>query len=161
SVEQLVLRAMSKDPARRHGSAAAFRAELNAAMDALELGQRQPSGPIPVAHRRDPTLVAAVERSRLAQALVSLEGDIVFANKCFARLRGRETRVEGLNLGQTTLSNLVPGLARAMRAAHDSGKRCERRARVFRGPDAPALELTLWFAPLGQPGLEIQLLIRA
>ncbi|TMQ10099.1 MAG: serine/threonine protein kinase [Deltaproteobacteria bacterium] len=160
AVEQLILRALSKDPAKRHGSAAAFRAELNAAMDALEQGQRQPSGPIPVAHRRDPTLVAAFERSRVAQALLSLDGDIVFANKSFARLVGIESRVEGLNVGQTTLANMVPGFARALRAAHDSGQPCERRARVFRGSDAPALELTLWFAPLGVPGLEVHLLVR-
>ncbi len=39
-------------------------------------------------------------------------------------------------------------------------KPCERRARVFRGNDAPALELTLWFSPLGLPGLDIHLMIR-
>jgi hypothetical protein len=55
---------------------------------------------------------------------------------------------------------VIPGFARAVRAAHDSGKPCERRARVFRGNDAPALELTLWFSPLGVPGLEVHLLIR-
>jgi serine/threonine protein kinase len=161
AVEQLILRALAKDPAQRHGSAAAFRAELNAAMDGLEQGQhRQASGPIPVAHRRDPTLVAAFERSRVAQALLTLDGDIVFANKSFARLVGIETRVEGLHIRETTLANVVPGLVRALRAAHDSGVPCERRARVFRGNDAPALELTLWFAPLGVPGLEIHLLVR-
>jgi hypothetical protein len=31
---------------------------------------------------------------------------------------------------------------------------------VFRGNDAPALELTLWFSPLGAPGLEVHLLVR-
>ena len=160
-VEQLILRALAKDPARRHGSAAAFRAELGAAMDVLELvRRRRPSGPAVSPSRRDATLASAFERSRVAQALVSLEGDIVFANKSFARLLGVETPVEGLNVRETTLAMLVPGFARAVRAAHDSGQPCERRARVFRGSDAPALELTLWFSPFGAPGLEVHLLIR-
>ena len=49
---------------------------------------------------------------------------------------------------------------RALRAAHVDGKPCERRARVFRGDDKPALELTLWFCPLPIPGTEIHLMIR-
>jgi serine/threonine protein kinase len=161
AVEQLILRALAKDPAKRHGSAAAFRAELNAAMDTLELGRRrQSSGPIPPEGRRPNTLVAAFERSRVAQALISLDGDIRFANRGFARLLGIETSLEGLNISETTLATVVPGFVRAARAAYQSGKPCERRARVFRGNDAPALELTLWFSPLGLPGLDIHLLIR-
>ena len=161
AVEQLILRALAKDPARRHGSAAAFRAELNAVMDTLELGRRRASsGPILSERRREMTLVAAFERSRVAQALLSLDGDIVFSNRGFARLLGIETSLEGLNLSDTTLATVVPGVARAVRAAYDTGKPCERRARVFRGNDAPALELTLWFSPLGLPGLDVHLLIR-
>ena len=40
SLETLILRAMSKDPAHRHGSAAAFRYELNNTLDMLELSNR-------------------------------------------------------------------------------------------------------------------------
>ncbi|HEX8107454.1 MAG TPA: serine/threonine-protein kinase [Kofleriaceae bacterium] len=159
-VEQLILRALAKDPAKRHGSAAAFRAELNAAMDALDQGRRPPSGPTVSVDRRDAILIAAFERSRLPQALVSLDGDIVLANKGFARLLGVERGLEGMNISETTLATVVPGFSRAVRAAHHSGQTCERRARVFRGPGAPALELTLWFSPLGAPGLEVHLLVR-
>jgi serine/threonine protein kinase len=160
-VEQLILRALAKDPARRPESAGALRAELHAAMDTLELGRRRPvSGPIPPEGRRDHALLAAFERSRVAQALLSLDGDIRFANRGFARLLGIETSAEGLNVSQTTLATVVPGFVRAMREAYQSGRPCERRARVFRGNDAPALELTLWFSPLGTPGLEVHLLIR-
>lgn len=162
AVEQLILRALAKDPAQRHGSAAAFRAELNAAMDSLELvRRRRPSGQMLSENRREAAMIAAFEGSRVAQAVLSLDGDIVFANRGFARLLGVETSLEGLNVSETTLVTVVPGFARALRATHQSGKPCERRARVFRGNDAPALELTLWFSPLGYPGIEVHLLIRA
>jgi serine/threonine-protein kinase len=161
AVERVILRALAKDPAKRHGSAAAFRAELNEAMDSLELVRRRhPSVPVVTDNRRDAILVAAFERSRVPQALVSIDGDIVVANKGFARLLGIDGKVEGLNISQTTLATVVPGFARAVRAVHHSGQPCERRARVFRGNDAPALELTLWFSPLGAPGLEVHLLVR-
>jgi len=161
AVERVILRALAKDPAKRHGSAAAFRTELNEAMDALELVRRRhPSVPVVTDNRRDAILVAAFERSRVPQALVSLDGDIVVANKGFARLLGIDGKVEGLNISQTTLATVVPGFARAVRTVYHSGQPCERRARVFRGNDAPALQLTLWFAPLGAPGLEVHLLVR-
>lgn len=161
AVEHVILRALAKDPAKRHGSAAAFRTELNEAMDTLELVRRRhPSVPVVTDNRRDAILVAAFERSRVPQALVSIDGDIVVANKGFARLLGIDGKVEGLNITQTTLATVVPGFARAVRAVHHSGQPCERRARVFRGNDAPALELTLWFSPLGAPGLEVHLLVR-
>ncbi len=158
SLEKLIKRAMAKDPAGRH---AAFRYELNTVMDMLEMGRRrrasgtgQPESP------REATLVAAFERSRVPQALVSLEGRIEFANKAFARLIGHDDSVDGLNLTETPVNTFVPGLMRALRAAHVEGKPCERRARVFRGDDKPALELTLWFCPLPIAGTEIHLMIR-
>jgi serine/threonine protein kinase len=161
AVEQLIVRALAKDPAKRHGSATAFRAELNAAMDTLDLGRRRaPSGPILSEDRRDAALAAAFECSRVPQALVSLDGVIVFANRGFARLLGVETSLEGVNVSDTTLATVVPGFSRALRACYQTGKACERRARVFRGNDAPALELTLWFSPLGVPGTDVHLLIR-
>jgi serine/threonine protein kinase len=161
SLETLIMRAMSKDPAHRHGSAAAFRYELNTVMDMLEMGRRrrasgtgQPESP------RDSTLVAAFERSRVPQALVSIDGRIEFSNKAFSRLLGHDDSVDGLGLTETPLNAFVPGLMRALRAAHVDGKPCERRARVFRGDDKPALELTLWFCPLPIAGTEIHLMIR-
>jgi serine/threonine protein kinase len=162
AVEQLIVRALAKDPAKRHGSSAAFRAELRAVMDTLELGRRRPaSRPAHAANRRAGTLLDAFERSRVAQAMVTFDGEIALANRGFARLLGLETSAEGLNVGETTLATVVPGFVRAVRAAYHSGKPCERRARVFRGNDTPALELTLWFSPLGLPGLDVHVLIRA
>jgi serine/threonine protein kinase len=48
ALETLISRAMAKDPANRHASVAAFRGELDAAMDMLSLGRRRtPSGTSP------------------------------------------------------------------------------------------------------------------
>lgn len=161
SLETLIMRAMAKDPAGRHGSAAAFRYELNTVMDMLEMGRRRrASGTIQPESPREATLVAAFERSRVPQALVSIDGRIEFSNKAFSRLLGQDDNVEGLNLIETPINAFVPGLMRALRAAHADGKPCERKARVFRGDDKPALELTLWFCPLPIGGTEIHLMIR-
>jgi len=161
ALETLIMRAMSKDPAHRHGTAAAFRYELNTVMDMLEMGRRRrASGTLQPETPREATLVAAFERSRVPQALVSLTGRIEFSNKAFSRLLGHDDSVDGLSLTETALNAFVPGLMRALRAAHVDGKPCERRARVFRGDDKPALELTLWFCPLPIAGTEIHLMIR-
>jgi len=64
ALEALVLRAMAKDPAHRHGSAAAFRYELNTVMDMLEMGRRRrASGTVQPESPREATLVAAFERN--------------------------------------------------------------------------------------------------
>lgn len=169
-LEALIMRALAKDPAQRHGSASAFRAELDSAMDLLDLGRRRRAsslfvvaGDTPGAgsgNVREATLADAFERSRIPQALLALDGSIVAANKGFARLCGAE-EVEGLNVMQTTLSGVIPGLMRALRSTHVDGTPLERRARVYRGDDKPALELACWFSPLALPGSEIHLLIRA
>jgi serine/threonine-protein kinase len=161
ALETMILRAMAKDPAKRHGTAAAFRYELNTVMDMLDMGRRRTAaGTMKPEVTRDAVIVAAFERSRVPQALLSLEGTIVYSNKAFLRLLGQETPVEGLDIKQTTLHTVLPGLQRAMRTAHTDGKPCERRARVFRGNDQPSLELSVWLSPLPLPGTEIHMLIR-
>jgi len=161
ALETMILRAMAKDPSRRHGSAASFRYELNTVMDMLDMGRRRTAaGTMKPEVTRDAVLVAAFERSRVPQALLSLEGTIVYSNKAFLRLLGQDTPVEGLDIKQTTLHTVLPGLQRAMRTTHTDGKPCERRARVFRGNDQPSLELSVWLSPLPLPGTEIHMLIR-
>jgi serine/threonine protein kinase len=161
SLETMILRAMAKDPAKRHGSAAAFRYELNTVMDMLDMGRRRTAaGTIKPEITREAVINAAFDRSRIPQALLSLDGIIVYSNKAFLRLLGQDTPVEGLDIKQTTLHTVLPGLQRAMRTAHSDGKPCERRARVFRGNDQPSLELSVWLSPLPLPGTEIHMMIR-
>jgi serine/threonine protein kinase len=163
AVEAMILRAMAKDPARRHGSASAFRYELNAVMDMLDMGRRgaRGSGVVRPDNTRESILSQVFDRSRLPQALVSITGVIAVANKAFAKLIGHDDKpVDGLAIGETALSQLVPGLMRALKQVHVDGKATERRARVFRGADKPPLELHIWLAPLPIPGSEIHMVIR-
>ncbi len=161
ALENLVLRAMAKDPSKRHGSAAAFRYELNTVMDMLDMGRRRTAaGTLKPEATRDAVITAAFERSRVPQALLSVDGVVVYSNKAFLRLLGQESSVDGLDIKQTTLHTVLPGLQRAMRSVHTDGKPIERRARVYRGADQPSLELTVWLTPLPLPGTEIHMIIR-
>ncbi len=163
ALESLILRAMAKDPAQRHASASAFRYELNTVMDMLDMGRRRGRGSQPVIEdsTRDGRLAQAFERSPLPQALISIEGTIVTCNRAFKMLINmEETGCDGTSLGDTALASFVPGLLRALRMVHVDGKPAERRARVFRGADVPALELVIWLAPLPIPGSEIHMLVR-
>ncbi len=160
AMETMILRAMAKDPARRHGSASAFRYELNAVMDTLDVGRRRKAAGTGADQDRESALVAAFDRSQIPQALVSLEGVIRASNKAFARLLGQDAGVDGLQIMKTTLGGVLPGLERAIRGVHSEGKPVERRARVFRGAELPALELIVWLCPLPLPGHEIHMMIR-
>ncbi len=162
ALEAMILRSLSKDPSRRHGSAAAFRTELHSVMDLLEMSRRRhASGTIKPEQDRDNLLASAFERSRVAQALISAEGTIQFSNKAFVALLGEDhdKGVDGRRIDDTTLAQQVPGLMRAVRATHVGGKPQERRARIHRG-NQPALELTVWLSPLPLPGMEVHLWVR-
>jgi serine/threonine protein kinase len=164
ALEKLIERAMAKDPARRHGSASAFRNELGGVMDMLDLTRRRArgSGLIALENPRDVMIGEAFERSRLAQAIVSLEGVVTVANRAFVTLLGHDDDkgVDGLALTDTALASWIPGLMRALRSCHADGAPVERRAKVFRGTDKPPLELTIWLTPLPVPGYEIHLIAR-
>src|SRR5262249_45222775 len=108
---------------------------------------------------REGMLVAAFDRSRLPQALVSIDGVITLANPAFAKLLGRDDALDNTPLADTALATFVPGLARAVRAAHETGTPTERRAHVAR-PGKPALELVVWLAPLPVAGNLVHVLVR-
>ncbi len=165
ALEKLIERAMAKDPAKRHGSAAAFRYELNTVMDMLDMGRRsraRGSSLMATENPRDTSIAQAFERSRLPQALISIDGVLAVANRSFWKLVGQDDNksVDGLPITETALSTFVPGLMRAVRACHVDGKPTERRAKVYRGADKPPLELTIWLTPIPIPGHEVHLLVR-
>ena len=164
AIENLVSRAMAKDPAKRHGSAAAFRYELNTVMDMLDMGRRRGakgSGMIEATSSREASLQMVFERSRIPQALVSIEGTLATANRAFNKLVNMDEKgVDGLPITDLSIASYVPGLLRALRTVHTDGKPSERRAKVFRGKDKAPLELVIWLTPLPIPGQEIHMLVR-
>ncbi|MBV8762686.1 MAG: serine/threonine protein kinase [Deltaproteobacteria bacterium] len=162
-LETLIARALAKDPAQRHGSAAAFRYELNTVMDMLDMGRRRTrgSGAMDPANAREAMLRTAFERSRIPQALLSIDGTMAASNKAFNKLvNAGEKGVEGLVVTDLSIATYVPGLLRALRAVHTEGKPSERRAKVYRGSSKNPLELTIWLSPLPIPGQEIHMFVR-
>ena len=163
-VENLIARALSKDPAQRHGSATAFRYELNTVMDMLDMGRRRvtrTSGTMEQTNAREAMLRMAFERSRMPQALLSIDGTMAASNKDFNKLVNvGERGVEGLAVTDLSIATYVPGLLRALRAVHTEGKPSERRAKVYRGRSKNPLELTIWLSPLPIPGQEIHMFVR-
>jgi serine/threonine protein kinase len=164
ALEALIFRAMAKDPAQRHGSAAAFRYELNTVMDMLDMGRRRSRGSgamPPTENARETCITQAFDRSRIPQAIMSVDGLFVATNRAFNKLVNQDEKgCDGLILADTTLATFVPGLMRALRAVHADGKPIERRAHVFRGNDRPPYELSIWLSPLPIPGQEIHMLVR-
>jgi len=57
----------------------------------------------------------AFESSRLAQALVSIDGVLAIANTAFAKLIGRDSgkSIDGVPISDTALNTFVPGVMRA------------------------------------------------
>lgn len=169
ALEALIARALAKEPARRHATAAAFRYELNTVMDMLDL-RRRSSGTIRPdgTASREGALVAAFDRSKIPQALCAADGRIVHANKAFVAMV-KEPRAEGMLLADTSLAAIVfageagddarVGLAQALDDVQRRGKPIERRVHVPRG-DRPPLELIAWLAPLPVPGLELHVIVR-
>ena len=163
AIDALIARAMAKDPAKRHRSAAAFRNELDTVMDMLDLTRRRArgSGAAPAINTRDAVFVEAFERSRLPQAIVSSDGVVAVANRAFAELLGAgDAAIEGQPLATTALAACVPGLARAVQTCHEQSTALERRANVLRGDDARPLALVVWLTPLAVPGYDVQLIVR-
>jgi serine/threonine protein kinase len=166
ALESLILRAMAKDPSQRHGSAAAFRYELNTVMDMLDMGRRRTRSSglgteSPPPNARETAVMQAFDRSRIPQAILNVEGAFVATNRAFNKFVNQDEKgCDGLLLSDTQLTNFVPGLMRALRAVHLDGKPVERRAKVFRGNDRPPYELSIWLSPIPIPGQEIHLLVR-
>jgi serine/threonine protein kinase len=158
ALERLIGRAMAKDPAHRHATAAAFRDDLGSVMEMLEMTRRRPSSSL-IPLDTTPAMAEAFARSRLAQAIVSIDGAIAVANRVFAQLVGHDERkLAGLQLAEVLR---VPGLMRAVAGCHADGTPAERRAKIFRGNDKPPLELVIWLSPLPLPGFEVHVIARA
>jgi serine/threonine protein kinase len=164
ALEALIARAMAKEPSQRHPSAAAFRYELNTVMDMLDMGRRRVtrgSGAMQTEDARELSIRQAFERSRIPQAIVNAEGHIVTCNRAFNKFVNRDDKgAEGVALGDTSLTTHVPGLVRALRIVHTSGKPAERKSQVQRSKGRAPLEVTVWLTPLPIPGQEIHLLVR-
>lgn len=94
AIEGLVMRAMHKDPTKRHATASALRYELNNVMRMLGITRARST-------RRPQALEGLFESSRLAQAVVRLDGTLELANDAFRALASdpRTLRFDEMTLG--------------------------------------------------------------
>jgi len=142
SIETLVMRAMSKQPALRHPSAAAFRYELNNVMHMLEMTRRRQSSTSLKLDRKVDAAASLFEQSMLAQIVVRGDNTIRLANSAFGELvedPGGTHR--NRSLLDTPLALWVPDLKRALERVRRKHKPMELRARRWTN------ELTLWLTP--------------
>jgi serine/threonine protein kinase len=144
AVEALIARAMAKDPARRHPTAAAFRYEVNTIMDMLAFERRmRTSAMMKPENARDSAISRLFDRSTMPQAAIAPDGTISVANRAFAQLLGT-ANAEGLDLLDTALAAHVPELVQTVRSVHRRGQAKELRAHI--DSDAP-FDLVVWVAP--------------
>ena len=111
ALENLVLRALSKQPADRHRDMAAFIYELRTVMNMLGIGQRKSGNARRVVlersdgrNRRDELARTAFDACRLPIALLEADGTISCANPAFAKfVMGVAVDVEALPISSTPL----------------------------------------------------------
>ena len=153
AIENLVARAMAKDPKRRHPTAAAFRYEINSVMDALDMRRRhKTSGSMKAVIKREAVVANLFEHSHLPQALLHADGTIGFANDAFGKLMGGAG--DGMPVGETMLAMWLPELADTLARARAYNTAVELRTQVS------GLELCLWASPSPLGTGELHLLLR-
>ncbi len=154
ALEQLILRALEKDPQNRHKDMAAFIYELNTVMDMLGFGRRnrRAGGRQKVVvertaeNRRDELVRTIFDSMRLPMALIDPRGVIVVANSAFAKfVMGVATDVEGLPARSTPLTkvwkNFETDLTHALGGAH------LRRVVELDGTAGEVWRLLMWLDP--------------
>jgi serine/threonine protein kinase len=152
AIDKMIMRALSKHPAGRHPSAAAFRYELNAVMDMLDMRPRRRPNLSPKSERHDVGAAQLFENSVLAQALVRKDNTIAFANQSFSiAMDDPAARFGDRAVTDTPLTLWLPELVDALAGVRRKGQPIELRARRWES------ELVVWLAPVGIHG-EVHLL---
>ena len=150
---------MAKDP-HRHGSAAAFRYELNTVMDMLDMGRRRSRGsgamsPEKPARHRSP----GVRSLALPQAIMSVDGVFVATNRAFNKLVNQDEKGDGLILADTTLTTFVPASCARCAASTSMASRSSAARRCFAATIACRTSYRFG-SPLPIPGQKIHMLVR-
>ena len=158
AVEALIARAMAKEPSARHPSASAFLYELNTVADMLGLSGRR-SRPSSTAISENPRLTAIAgtfDASRMPQAILTSDGDIVACNPAFQKFVKDDC--DDTTIGETSLARFVPQLKEAVGSVGRTP--LELRTDVSRGAGRATLRLTVWLVPVQIVGQEVHLLVR-
>lgn len=101
-------------------------------------------------------IAGAFDLSRMPQALLSSEGDIIACNPAFQKFVKDDC--DELSIDETALARFVPQLKEAVASVGRTP--LELRRDVSRGADRAMLRLTLWLVPVQIIGQEVHLLVR-
>lgn len=157
ALENLILRALAKQPAERHRDMAAFIYELRTVMDMLGIGRRGRrgggSGKRVVIERskneRDALVSRVFDACRLPLALLSSHGLVLVANAAFARfVMGVAVEVEGLTVQSTPLAGAWEAFESDLARAVGGG--AVRRILEIAVEDRAPQRLLMWLDPAGE-----------
>ena len=156
ALENLILHALAKEPAKRHRDMAAFIYELRTVMDMLGFGRRGRRGGGPgkrvvierSKNERDALVARAFESCRLPLALVTPQGLVLVANAAFGRfVMGVSVEVEGLTVQSTPLASAWEAFESDLAKAVGGG--AVRRILEIEVEGRPRQRLLMWLDPAG------------
>ena len=155
-VEELIMRALAKNPQDRQKDMAAFIYELRTLMDMLGFGQKRRitsrvRAVVPATGKRDHPARVAFDLAPVPMAGLHVDGTIAVANRAFARfLTGdAEAPIEGDNVFSSKLVEVHPGFSADLRKTHVDGNPLKRALRLCTA-DGQDVHLLLWLT-VGKP----------
>jgi serine/threonine protein kinase len=151
-VEVLVMKALEKDPDKRHKDAGAFTYELRTVMDMLGIGRRW--GKHPVERLRGSGTASRVKSCELLVANCPLplfmtdpRANLVLANKAFASFVNVEVdQVAGTPLKDTRLGRVCPEILEDLRNTVTTRKQTQRIL-SFPWRTAKQVSMMIWLTP--------------
>lgn len=167
-LEQLVMRALAKDPKDRQRTMEAFIYELRTLMDMLGWGRRRGRSKrvtkqrYNASSRRQEAKSRGFDASPLPIACISQDGTVSVANAAFtAFVTGDPTdSVDGLNLLNTKFIDFHPRLISDLRQIQMTGGTRKAKLRLA-SEDGMAVDLLLWMVPVSDQAGEILLTLHA
>ena len=117
------------------------------------------SRPSSTAISENPRLTAIAgtfDASRMPQAILTSDGDIVACNPAFQKFVKDDC--DDTTIGETSLARFVPQLKEAVGSVGRTP--LELRTDVSRGAGRATLRLTVWLVPVQIVGQEVHLLVR-
>ncbi len=149
-VEAFVMRALEKDPLRRHESMGRVIFELRTLMEMLNLREGHRTRARPERASQEPSHIRDFfHKSPLPMFLLDGKARIVTANRAFRHFVGMEKRdMSGMAIDSTRLAYVYPDIVRDLEAARRTRRRKPlQRILSFTQPDGKRIPMMSWLTP--------------
>ncbi|MFC1482513.1 protein kinase [Myxococcota bacterium] len=153
--DDLILRALAKDPQARFESVRSLLAELVNLMDHIGMSRRRKATPAPVRRPQpgDAACRAMMESNPLPMFAVDPDGRITMVNDSFSLfVKKPPAELEGFLLAETRLASFCPGLAEDLPLVIKNNKVTSRELEFSLG-DKGTNKVLIWLAPLTVGGI--------